>query len=568
MGIALLEFSTILSEITKSHYENLTDVILMRLVHTALLLSFAFLLSKLIQINGKTELNYISIASLGIISTTFEILFHDILARYFHIEVFSLIRQSLSGLIQALFWFPAFILIGSRRTDIFNHFKDYEQRLIVKTRAESRNSHEFKGIQEKIQEDIQKELFEKCNHLKKSIEKIDFSAEKLSENNQEIQALLLGEELRRLSMDLETFGSEQSQSTIFGQNLNSVRLLANQFKILYAATAKIAPLKAKTYALVLILLITPAFINYYTFNQVEIYYPLIALTIFFSSLFITRSLAKGGPKAIRNSSIWILITGLIPWIFNEIGQYLKEDPNAKFSIFINMIALPAVYYIIMKIVQVLQSNAIDLLKSDSIVASKELKTAVTKIVSDEFSHTLSHRWAIYIHGKILTRLAATALKLETAKNSGDLTTYNSTIQSLLLLLNNPSAEFEKSEIELYLEIASRLDPWLGLVDVSLHIDDELKKICNSRVREVGEVIEEILSNSMRHGKAHELKLQVLQIDDKDIEIRAIDNATVAPPLNQTRFGLGTRIFNLASDGRWKIDRLDSSTVFVLTMAIE
>ena len=56
--------------------------------------------------------------------------------------------------------------------------------------------------------------------------------------------------------------------------------------------------------------------------------------------------------------------------------------------------------------------------------------------------------------------------------------------------------------------------------------------------------------------------------DKDIDIIALDDATVAPAQSLDRSGLGTRIFNLASDGRWSISRVGSATRFKLRMSIE
>ena len=56
--------------------------------------------------------------------------------------------------------------------------------------------------------------------------------------------------------------------------------------------------------------------------------------------------------------------------------------------------------------------------------------------------------------------------------------------------------------------------------------------------------------------------------DKDIQVTAIDDAIIAPPAFQSRFGLGTRIFNLASDGRWTLMRVGSTTELNLLMTIE
>jgi hypothetical protein len=222
----------------------------------------------------------------------------------------------------------------------------------------------------------------------------------------------------------------------------------------------------------------------------------------------------------------------------------------------------------MKIIQVLHPHSLELIRSDQLKASSALQDAVDKVVSDEFSHALSHRWAVFIHGKILTRLAATALKLETATNVGNSQVFDSTVDSLLELLRNPDAEFEHDSMNLKSEVSSRLDPWIGLLDVDLHIDAELESITNPRVRELGEVIEELVSNSMRHGKAQKLSLRVTSSGDKGVRINGVDDSSVAPVDTNSRYGLGTRIFNLASDGRWSIERVDSTTVFTLEMSLE
>lgn len=568
LGVIFLELSVLTTEIGKARHRTLGDLLLMRLLHTLALMAIAFMLSQAFKRSKKRELSYPTIAVTGLCVISVGIYLHRILASYFEIEVISPHRNVMTGLLQGLFWFPAFILIGSKRTEIFSHFREYEKRLLVATRALSRNSIEFREIQIKIQNEIRFSLIEKCNTLRDAIKGINLNNNTISEANAQIQPLLVGEDLRRLSMNLETFGSEQSQATILGQNVYSVRLLANQFKILYETTSKAAPLKSRTYAGILLILITPAYINYFTWKQTLISYPLVALAIFSFSKLITKELAKAGINAVRNSSILIYLNGVLPLVSNLIGQSINPDPNTRYPIFIGALTLPLGYLVFMKVLQVLQPHALDLIKKDELVASKELRDAITKIVGDEFSHTLSHRWAIYIHGKILTRLAATALKLETAKNAEDLKTFQATINSLTELLSNPDSEFEKAETDLDSEIASRLDPWLGLLDIKLEIDSKLKSIRSERVRDIGEVIEEIISNSMRHGKANEVHLRVRDLGDKNIEIIAVDNAPIEPPMNQIRFGLGTRIFNLASDSRWSITRVNSTTVFKLVMAIE
>ena len=443
-----------------------------------------------------------------------------------------------------------------------------QKRLIINTRANSRKSEEFVSAQLGLQERIRHELSTSCNALIDSISKVRNTSENLALENQAIQPQLLGEELRRLSMRLETFGSEKQGSTILGQNIRSVNLLIEQFRILYATTARSAPLSRSAYALVLLALITPPIINYSLFTEALVAFPIMILAITMAAHIISKALASNSPHALRNSSILIYLTGFLPMISNLIGQVFNPDPNTRYPIYITGIFVPISYYIFIKVLQVLHPHSLELIRNDELKASSALQVAVTKVVSDEFSHALSHRWAIFIHGKILTRLAATAIKLETASQAGDTQTFNAAIDSLISLLKNPDAKFDQEVTDLETEVNSRLDPWLGLLEIELHIDQELMSVRNERVREVGEVIEELISNSMRHGKAQKVDLRVIKSGDKDIQIIATDDAAIAPPEYQGRFGLGTRIFNLASDGRWSLTRVESGTEFKLTMAIE
>jgi two-component sensor histidine kinase len=181
---------------------------------------------------------------------------------------------------------------------------------------------------------------------------------------------------------------------------------------------------------------------------------------------------------------------------------------------------------------------------------------------------LAHRWAIYIHGKILTRLAASALKLEMAAQVNDISTYKTTVESLKSLLSHPTLEFDNESGDLQSQIASRLDPWLGLLEIDLFIEPSLHTLNNHRVLSVGEVIEEIVSNSMRHGRAHKISLRVMKQGERDIHITAVDDGDTPPPEQPTRYGLGTTIFNLVSDGTWSITRVASHTEFNLVMSIE
>lgn len=567
LGIILIEYSVFTTQLSKDQHSSLRNLIILRVLHTILMIGLAYLLSRIFIKLKKIELNYRTLAITGTLVIGFGDFVHRFMGPALGVELVSADRRVGIILLQGCFWFPAFIIIGSKRSEIFHHFKEYEQRLIVATRARSRESTEFLHVQKSLQAQIRQELVTSCRALIEAISKAREARGNLAEQNQSIQQHLLGDELRKLSMKLETFGSEQQGSSILGQNIRSVNLLIKQFRILYATTARSAPLSKSVYAVVLLALITPPILNYSPLNEALIAFPVMVLVITIAAHFISKALASKSPHALRNSSILIYLTGFLPMISNLIGQEINPNPATRYPLYITGLTLPISYYIFVKAIQVLHPHSLELIRNDQLKASRALQNVVTKVVSDEFSHALSHRWAIFIHGRILTRLAASSLKLETASQAGDSQTFNSTVDSLLSLLENPDAGFEHGSIDLKSEVSSRLDPWIGLLDVDLHIDAELESIDSPRVRELGEVIEELVSNSMRHGKSQKIQLRVTKQGDKEIKIVAMDDASISPPEQQSRYGLGTRIFNLASDGRWSIERVGSSTVFTLVMAI-
>ena len=341
-----------------------------------------------------------------------------------------------------------------------------------------------------------------------------------------------------------------------------------QFRVLYSSIIQTSPLRVNSYALVLIALVTPPLVNFYSIKEFLISYPILLISIYILSYLIVKVQSKKSQNALKWASILIYITGLLPLVVNLVGQAITHNPQTQFPILITALALPITYYISMELLQVLRPSALSLISKDELIASEGLERNVQKIVRDDFSQTISHQWAVSIHGKTLTRLAATSLKLKAAAIAGDTRTFDENIQGLITFLSTPDAEFEERSSDLQAELSSRLDPWRGFVDIKLSIAQELKMVQSVRVRVIGEVIEELISNSIRHGKAKVIELHVTAAGDKEIDVLAIDDSAVAPDKFLSRSGLGTRIFNLASDGRWSITRVGATTEFKLRMSIE
>lgn len=568
VAIVLIEISVFFTQLSKEIENNLSGLISLRVIHTITMLLIAYVVSLTYKNLQLSHVTYSNLALTGIAVIALGDLTHAYLASIFEIELVSIYRRIGITLIQGSLWFPAFVFIGGNRKEIFRQFREYENRLIIATRAQSRTSQEFKELQKELQDRIREEFRDSCKLIKESIAKITTSGENLVGQYGAIKLHLVGDSLRTLSRNLDNLTSDSPAQRALQKNLTFIPLFLQQFRIISTSILQSKPLHQRTYAFVLLALVTPPYINFYSITEFLISYPILVVAVFIFSHLIVKKQSEHSPNTFRNSAFLILLTGLLPFAFNTIGQAIYHDPQTQFPIYITALILPLTYFLAMELLQVLRPSALNLIRRDELKASETLQNKVRDVVRDEFSQNLSHEWALFIHGKILTRLAATSLKLGAAASNDDQETFNDTVKNLQSLLANPDLGFDEESVDLQSEVASRLDPWRGLLGVTLMIDDEIANIRNSRVRDIGQVIEELISNSIRHGRAEKIDLKIMRAGNSQIEITAVDDATIPPPKSISKYGLGTRIFNLASDGRWSITRVGSSTVFNLRMSVE
>jgi signal transduction histidine kinase len=567
VAIVLIEISVFFTQFSKEVDRNLTNLILLRVFHTLAMLFIAYLVSQGYKRFNLHQTSFATLAITGVVVIALGDLTHAYLASVFDIELVGIYRRMGIILIQGGLWFPAFLIIGGNRNDIFRQFREYENRLIIATRGRSRTSDEFKGLQKDLQDRIRDEFRQSCERISASVRKISSAGGSLAEQYAAVKPHLVGEGLRNLSRSLDSSRLDSTVLMSFQKNRNSLSIFLQQFRILSASIVRSTPLHANSYAFVLIALVTPPFINFYSFIEFLISYPILVLAVFALSHFIVKTQFGKSSISLKKASLLTLLTGLLPFLFNVIGQAIYHDPQTQFPIYITALILPLVYFVAMELLQVLRPSALNLIRSDELMASDNLQSKVQDVVREEFTKNLSHEWAVFIHGKVLTRLAATSLKLDAAARNGDVRTYNETVDSLLSLLSNPDADFDDASVDLQSEIASRLDPWRGLLEITLQIDPEIAALRSPRVRDIGQVIEELISNSIRHGRAERINMRVALSNTKEIEISALDNSIIPPPESQSWSGLGTRIFNLASDGRWSLTRVGNATEFRLTMGL-
>jgi hypothetical protein len=571
VGIVILGLSIATTELLKVYPDNKFEVLQVRLIHTFFLVVFVLLTHKVLIGLKVEKLSYLGLCVLGV-----WIALPSLIVRIYLMNTFDLIptsqaldffiNNSIPSLGQALFWIPVVIILGGQRSAIFGAFKDYEGRLVSTARQTIRESNSFLKAKNQIDESYRDELNKNSGFLLESLNAADDKNLTLEERNTALQSHLRINPLREFSRWLNQKSESVTYYSKFEQEFRTLSLISKQFNILHNLIARKAPLPAWAYTLISFMLILPNYVLFYSLNQVILFLPGFII-IQIVAIQINRILKRGGKYAILQSNFLIVLIGYLPLIEGTFVRLLFDLGSANFPFAIVGISYPIGFFVYMRFIQIVQPRAVVAITNDEIYASPALKGEITKIVNDEFEQSMSHQWATYIHGKILTRLAATSLKLEQAVSNNDVEGFESCLKNLRVILQNPTSEFGIVSLPLDEEIASRLDPWEGLISINVDIEPELKVISNERVRDLGEVIEEVISNSVRHGGSQNIMIKLTREVHPDIHVHIEDDAVNPLPIGQSRVGLGTKILNLVTDGRWSISHLDGKTTVDLSMSL-
>ena len=570
-GIIFLGFSIAGTELFQLYPENKTEVIEIRLIHTFYLLLIVFLTQVFLKKINKNTAGYSGLALIGLWLAIPSLFVRVFLMQSYGLitnsQVFQFFFEQLTiVLLQAFFWIPVVIILGGQRSRIFEAFKEYEKRLVINARRSIRQSAEFIHLKKQVDQDFKDELNLHSHLLLNSLSIGDKSTLNLGERNEIIQRYLKSNSLRDLSRNLNQKSESVSNNSKFDQDMHSLNLISKQFNILYNYVARKSPLPAWVYTLLSFVLIYPNYIHFFTTKQILFSLPAF-LVIHLVALQINRVLRRGGKFAILQTNLLTLLIGFIPFLEMLVFMAFLPNEAIEFPLAVIAIFYPLGFFVYIRFCQIIQPEAIAAITNDEIYTSQSLNSAISKIVKDEFKQSMSHQWAIYIHGKILTRLAATSLKLQQAVDNNDVENFEAGLNSLKVILENPTKDFDQNPMTLKAEIASRLDPWEGLITINVVIDPALEMVSNDRVKDLGEVIEEVISNSVRHGGSQNISIKITSSDHPDIQLMIEDDAVNPLPLVPARIGLGTKILNLVSDGRWSISHSEAKTTLKLVMSL-
>ena len=158
-----------------------------------------------------------------------------------------------------------------------------------------------------------------------------------------------------------------------------------------------------------------------------------------------------------------------------------------------------------------------------------------------------------LHGSVQSKLVACAMVSERAVESGDMEELQAALLEAQRVLSGSLATLEqpRTEVGVAEEVRRKAALWDELCTISLRIAPDLDSDAAGEL--AGRVVEEALSNAIRHGGATTISIVVERAEPDGVRIVMEDDGT--GPLVEVVPGLGSTVLNQATRGRWSLTAL-------------
>ena len=180
---------------------------------------------------------------------------------------------------------------------------------------------------------------------------------------------------------------------------------------------------------------------------------------------------------------------------------------------------------------------------------------VQSIAASRQSARLARESARILHGSVQTRLIACAIAIEQAAEFSDVEAFQAALHEAGEILRAPTRSYEQAETTVVDEVQRKVGLWAGLCSIDVAMSPEVAVMDGRLARDVGRVVEEGLSNAIRHGRA-----KVITVLVEPTESSAADGIVVVVEDNGSgpgdgERGLGSSMLDAVSE-RWELSALE------------
>ena len=174
---------------------------------------------------------------------------------------------------------------------------------------------------------------------------------------------------------------------------------------------------------------------------------------------------------------------------------------------------------------------------------------------------LARDMAQYLHGSLQTRLIGCSLAMDQASETDDVPALERALSEALAALDTGSTSLTAVQ-SLRDEVSRKIDLWDGFCAFDVVIDERAGDSTDHAVV-VGRVVEEAISNAIRHGHASRVAVAVSQVESGGLSVDILDDGRGPQGGSQ---GMGSAYLAMVSDGRWTMERSGSGTHVVVPIS--
>ncbi len=170
-----------------------------------------------------------------------------------------------------------------------------------------------------------------------------------------------------------------------------------------------------------------------------------------------------------------------------------------------------------------------------------------------------------LHGQVQTKLISCAAAIDQARTSGNVEQFNRALLQARAILELPIPDRQvQLDATIEREIARKCNLWEGLCEIHCDISESLREVSGSVASKVGSIIEEAITNSIRHGGATQIRITLIENVPGTISITVTDNGS-GP--QDGELGLGSDIISRYSSQTNSLKRNPGGTGSVLTLNV-
>ncbi len=196
---------------------------------------------------------------------------------------------------------------------------------------------------------------------------------------------------------------------------------------------------------------------------------------------------------------------------------------------------------------------------------------VTAIANSRRIADVARETSRVLHGAVQTRLAVCSLAIERAQQSNDQAALALALEEAIAILHTP-VERAAAHETIGAEVERKAALWAGFCDISVYIAPSLRAEPHAAAQDVGRLVEEAISNAVRHGGATHIVVNVaLEVDGavsvmveddgvNDVQLTALQSGRTSHRHgSQGVLGVGSAMFEQITGGNWSLTRRDGST---------